>query len=224
MSSPLSQLTALRRWPWGRLVALAVLLAAGVWFAASPLGVRGAVDQGIGFIRSVGPLPYFVAMALLPVPLSWFTVPAGEAFAATMTLPGVMAAAIAAVAVQTAWCYWVARRALRPVLERWFARRGWTVPKVTADNALAVMVLVRLVPGPPLPLQCFLLSLAGVPFGLYMVVSTLFSVPWVIGGIMLGRGVLGGNWTIIGLGVGVVGIGASGFYLLRKRWTPRATA
>ena len=182
-----------------RVIALAVLgLAAvvAVGWVVSQWGVRGAIERGISVIRAAGPVPFFAAMALVPAPLSWFTIPAGEAFAATMTLPGVIAAALAAVAVQIAFCYWLARFAFRPAIQRWMARRGRVVPVVSADHALAVVLLVRLVPGPPLFLQCFLLGLAEVPFALYLIVSWLITVPWVIGGVVLGRGILDGNWGL----------------------------
>jgi uncharacterized membrane protein YdjX (TVP38/TMEM64 family) len=182
------------------------------------------MDQVLAAIRAAGPVPYFTAMALLPLPLSWFTVPAGEAFAPTMTLTGVTIAALAAVTVQTALCFAVARWGAGPALERWLARRKLTVPKLTPDNALMVIVLVRLVPGPPLPLQCFLLSLAGAPFALYMMVSMAFSVPWVVGGIVLGKGILSGNVTLIGAAAGVIGAAAIAAFLLRRRLAGRAAS
>jgi uncharacterized membrane protein YdjX (TVP38/TMEM64 family) len=82
-------------------------------------------------------------------------------------------------------------------------------------------VLVRLVPGPPLPLQCFLLSLAGAPFVLYMVVSMAFSIPWVVGGIVLGKGILSGNVTLIAAAAGVIGATAIAAFLLRRRLAAR---
>lgn len=221
MSSPPGP-RAPHRLPAVLLVAIAVALVAGFGLAFSPVGLRGAIESAIGFIRAAGPVPFFVAMAIVPAPLAWFTIPAGEAFAAQLTLPGVIAAALAAVAVQIALCYWLARFAFRPVLLRWVTRRGYVVPKVTGDNALAVVLLVRLVPGPPLPLSCFLLGLAEVPFRTYLIVSWLITVPWALGGVVLGRGLLNGNIRLGGIGLGVLGAAAVAVHLVRRRLAARA--
>lgn len=178
---------------------------------------RGGLDRGIAWVRAAGPGAFFTAMALVPAPLWMFTVPAGEAFAGLLTLPGVIAAALAAIAVQIAVCYGLARYALRPVVEKLVRRFGYTVPRLNADNALNVALLVRLTPGPPLFLQCFLLGVAEMPFGLYMIVSWLCTVPWVIGGVVLGRGVLAGNFATVLIGISLLGAAAIAVRLLRKR-------
>jgi len=219
MSLP-SGASAVRRVPWSALAGLAAALGASVAFLAMHFDFRDAVDHGISLVRALGPWAFFAAMALVPAPLSWFTIPAGEAFAAELTLPGVIVAALAAVAVQIALCYWAARFALRPVLQRWVAARGWVVPQVTKTNALAVVLLVRLVPGPPLSLQCCLLGLAEVPFALYFAASWALTVPWVIGGVVLGRGVLHGNFALAGVGAGVFGAAAVAVHLARRRFSP----
>ena len=201
------------------LLAVALLGAAAV--AASLLGLapdwRAGIDRGMAWVRAAGPVTFFTAMALVPAPLWMFTVPAGEAFANVLTLPGVIAAALTAVAVQIALCYGLARYALRPIVEQGVRRFGYTVPRLTAGNALQVALLVRLTPGPPLPFQCCLLGLAEMPFRLYMIVSWLCTVPWVIGGVVLGRGVLAGNFATLLLGVSLLGAATIAVRLLRNR-------
>jgi uncharacterized membrane protein YdjX (TVP38/TMEM64 family) len=216
-----SNLPPPRRFPFLRLalLALAVLTLALLLLAGDP---RETIERGLEAIRTAGPVAYFSVMAVVPLPLAWFTIPAGEAFAAQMTLPGVIAAALVAVAVQVAWCYWAARRGLRPVLHAWLARRGYVVPAVSRENALAVALLVRLTPGPPIIIGSFVLGVAGVPFGIYLFVSLLVAIPWVIGGVVLGKGVLGGNFALGGIGLGVLGAGAAAAHLARKRWLRRA--
>ncbi|MCC6414298.1 MAG: VTT domain-containing protein [Opitutaceae bacterium] len=200
-------------------ILLAVVVALGIFGLPQMLELepRAAVAQGLALIRAAGPWAFFTAMAVLPTPLFWFTVPAGEAFAAQLTLPGVIAAALAAVAVNIALSYWLARKVFRPPLTRWLEKRGHQIPQLTRDNAVAVALMVRLTPGPPLCLQCYLLALAGMPFRLYLLVSWLLTVPWVVGGVMLGRGVLGGDWLTALTGVGVLGAAAAGFCLWRKK-------
>jgi uncharacterized membrane protein YdjX (TVP38/TMEM64 family) len=186
--------------------------------------LRGIIDRLINFVRAAGPVPFFVAMALLPVPLAWFTIPAGEAFGDQLTLPGVIAASLAAMAVQVSLTYWLGRSAMGPRLQGWVARRGYTVPRVQGENALAVVFLVRLVPGPPLPLQCFLLGLAQVPFRIYFGASWLVTVPWVIGGVVFGRGLLQGNVMLAILGASVIGATIAAIHLIRRRFFPTRPA
>ena len=198
-------------------IALALVAAAAAWWLSQAWDGREAVDRGIGWMRAAGPGVFFTAMALVPAPLWMFTVPAGEAFASELTLPGVIAAALAAIAVQIALCYGLARYALRPLVEKLVRRFGYAVPSLNAENALSVALLVRLTPGPPLFLQCFLLGVAGMPFRLYMVVSWLCTVPWVIGGVVLGRGILAGNFSTVLMGVSFLGAASIAVRLLRRR-------
>lgn len=184
---------------WAALLA-GVVLAVGFAAGVHP---RESVDGYLRLVRDAGPGWYFLAMALLPVPLAWFTVPAGEAFAPQLTLPGVIAAGLAAVAVQVSLTYWLARYALRPPIARALGRRGHTIPAVTPDNTWALAWLVRLTPGPPLFLGSCLLALAEIPFWRYLVVSLLVALPWVGAGVLLGRGLLQGNITLIGGGAGL---------------------
>lgn len=183
-----------------------------------PKGALGdLVAPALVAIRAAGPWAYFTAMALLPLPLSWFTVPAGEAFAAQLTLGGVIAAGLAAVAVQQSLSYWIARYGLRPFVERYIRRHGREVPRVTPDNALSIALLVRLTPGPPMILGSCLLALAELPFGLYLVVSWLVALPWVCAGMILGRGLLNGNLTLVASGVGLLAAAAISARLVLAR-------
>ncbi len=180
--------------------------------------VRAWIESGMTLVRAAGPAWFFAAMAVLPLPLFWFTVPAGEAFAAQLTLGGVIAAALAAIAVNLALAYALARWALRPALARLIRSRGYTIPQVTAKNALMVVLLVRLTPGPPLFLQCWILAIAGVPFRLYMIASWLLTVPWIVGGVVLGRGALTGNFKILLAGAGVLVAAVMAVRWLRKNY------
>ncbi len=207
------------RLPRGLVAALAVAAAlAAVWLAG--LDLRGLVERFLALVRAAGPGWYFTAMALLPLPLAWFTVPAGEAFAAQLTLPGVIAAGMAAVAVQVSLTYAVARSWLRPPLKRLLARRGHPVPRVTPANALSVALVVRLTPGPPMVLGSCVLALAETPFRLYLLVSCAVAFPWVCGGVILGRGLLQGNFALVASGVGLIAAVALGARLWRRRGRP----
>lgn len=191
-----------RRLSWAVWAALLVGVALAVALAAG-FQPRETVAAYIRLLRTAGPGWYFLAMALLPVPLAWFTLPAGEAFAAQLSLPGVIAAGLAAVAVQVSLTYGIARYALRPPIARALARRGYTVPIVTPANTWTIAWLVRLTPGPPMFLGSCLLALAEIPFGRYLVVSLIVAAPWVAAGVILGQGLLQGDLALIGGGAGL---------------------
>lgn len=206
----------------GGVLVLAVVVAGGLALRGFP--VRDWIDQGMVIIRSAGPWVFFFAMAVLPLfgaPLLAFTIPAGEAFAGQMTLGGVVAATLTAIALNLALTYWLAHRAVRPLLERLTGRFGYTVPRVTAGNALTVALLVRLTPGPPFFLQSYLLGLAAIPFRLYMFVSWFCVLPWAVGAVVLGRGVLNGNFKMIVMGVGVIVAAVAAVQFIRRRVAKR---
>jgi uncharacterized membrane protein YdjX (TVP38/TMEM64 family) len=117
--------------------------------------------------------------------------------------------------------YWLARQAVRPLLARLLKRFGYTVPRVTADNALSIALLVRLTPGPPFFLQSYILGLADVPFRLYMVVSWLCVLPWAAGAVVLGRGMLHGNFKMAAMGFGVIIAAVAAVHLIRRKVAKR---
>jgi uncharacterized membrane protein YdjX (TVP38/TMEM64 family) len=180
--------------------------------------------QGMAYIRDAGPWAFFAMTAVLPAfgaPLSAFTIVAGEAFARQMTLAGVMAAAFVAIAVNLALTYWLARYALRPMLSRLTERYGYRIPRVTAENALSISLVLRLTPGPPFFMQSYILGLAEVPFKLYMVVSWVCILPWTVALIVLGKGIMNGNFRMVAYGVGVIVVATVLVHWVRRRYASR---
>jgi uncharacterized membrane protein YdjX (TVP38/TMEM64 family) len=201
-------------------VVVAVLVLRGV-------DVRGWIDRGIGAIRGLGAVVFFAAMAILPAfgaPLLAFTIPAGEAFEPQLGLGGVIAVSLAMIAINLALGYWVSRYALRPLLAGLIKRYGYSVPRLTPENALTVTLLVRLTPGPPYAAQACLLGLAEVPFRLYMIVSWLCVLPWAIGGIVLGKGLFSGKFGLAATGIGVLIVAVVAVQWIRRKYAARKTA
>ncbi len=211
-------------------VSVAVWLGLGLaaallgWALIGGASLRELSDRGIGVLRAAGPVAFFAAMAVIPAPLLWFTIPAGEAFAGELTLGGVIVAASLAAGIQIAVMYWIARYGLRPRIEAWIRRRGHSIPRVTPENALRVTLLVRFTPGPPMVVGCFVLGLAEVPFRLYLLVSWLVAVPWVIAGVAIGRGLWQGDFTLAATGIGILVIVVVGLAGWRSRQRRRALA
>ena len=139
-----------------------------------------------------------------------------------MTMPGVIAALLAAISVNLAFTYWLARYALRPLLSRVTGRYGYRIPRVTRGNALAITLVLRLTPGPPFFMQSYILGLAEVPFRLYMAVSFLCTIPWAVAFVVLGKGILNGNFQMVLYGVGVIVVASVCVHWIRKRYAAPA--
>jgi uncharacterized membrane protein YdjX (TVP38/TMEM64 family) len=177
-------------------------------------------DLFVTAIRDMGPWVFFAAMTILPAvgaPLMAFNLVAGEAFAAQMTMPGVIVTVALAIAANLALTYWLARYALRPLLTRLVARYGYSVPRVTKENALTVALLVRLTPGPPYFLQGYLLGLAEVPLRLFMIVSWLAVLPIALSAVVLGKAAREGNIGKIAAVLGVMVVAVVAVQLVRRR-------
>jgi uncharacterized membrane protein YdjX (TVP38/TMEM64 family) len=210
-----------RKLPVFKLALAAVLGLAAAAFVLRGLDVRAAADAGMASIRGAGPWVFFSAMAILPalgMPLLLFTVTAGEAFGPQLSVGGVIAITLAVLAFNLVLGYTIARHALRPVLRKLLAHYGYTVPRVTPENALQVALLVRLTPGPPYALQTAILGVAEMPFRLYMIVSWLAQVPWVIGAIILGQGLFKGNFRAVLIGIGVLVVAAVLVQWVRRKF------
>jgi len=209
--------------PLGILAVLAVVAAVLV---LKGLDYRVLVQRGLEVIRSTGPVTFLLATAFLPAfgaPLSVFTLTAGELFAPQMTMLGVIAAMMLAIAANLAFTYYLARYALRPILSKVIKRYGYSIPSVTPENALSVALTLRLTPGPPFALQSYMLGLAEVPFRLYMIVSWLCILPWAVGAIVVGKGVFNGNFLLISYGIGVIAVATFVVNIIRKKYVKRAS-
>jgi uncharacterized membrane protein YdjX (TVP38/TMEM64 family) len=215
-----------RKLPVVKLALLGLVLAVAGLLVLRGLDIRGLADSGMAVIRDAGPWAFFSAMTIVPafgVPMLAFTVPAGEAFRAQLGLGPVIALALTCIALNLAFGYWVSRYALRPLLGRLIERYGYTVPRVTPENALNVTLLVRLTPGPPYAMQAWLLGCAEVPFRLYMIVSWLAVLPYALAGIILGEGLFKGNFKLAAAGLGLLVAVGVGVNWLRRKYTRRET-
>lgn len=159
--------------------AVAVVLVAGVLLARG-YDLKGTVQQGLAFIRDAGPATFFLAMALLPavgVPLSFFSLTAGSVFGPQLGMPLVIALSLGAITANMMLSYVLARRAFRPLLEYLVKRLGYRLPQVDSGDVTDLIVLLRVTPGVPFPVQNYLLGLADVPFVRYLLISALIQLP-----------------------------------------------
>jgi uncharacterized membrane protein YdjX (TVP38/TMEM64 family) len=202
-----------------------VAIIAGLLLLLQRLQLGGQIERCVAFFRAAGPVPFFLGMAVLPVfgfPVVAFTVTAGPVFGATMGVGNVILCAIAAEAVNMAICYWLAAGPLHPWGERLAAWLGYKLPEVPVGSAWEVTLIVRIIPGPPFFLQNYLLGFARVPFGIYLLVSTLVHVVFVIAAIMAGDAFTRRDPRALAVGVLLFAAGAVAVYRLRRRWAKSA--
>jgi uncharacterized membrane protein YdjX (TVP38/TMEM64 family) len=213
-----------KKLPILKLSAAFLVLAVGAYLVLRGVPLSALADKGVALMRSVGPVAFFLALCILPAfgaPLAAFTITAGEIFAPQLSMPGVIAATLFSMAVNLALTYWLSRYALRPLLSRLVGRYGYSIPRVTSDNALTIALAVRLTPGPPFFIQGYILGLAEVPFRLFMLVSWLCTLPWALGALFLGKEIFNGNFKLVFYGIGVIVAATAVVHLVRNRYVQR---
>lgn len=162
-------------------LALAALGALGVLFLlARGVDVRGAIATGLEAVRGAGPLAFFLAMALLPAvgaPMSVFALSAVPLFGPRFGTGPVVLLALAAITFNLSLAYTLANRWLRPLLAWVLERLGYRLPRAEQADVTDLIILLRVTPGVPFPVQNYLLGLAAVPFGRYLLLSCLITWP-----------------------------------------------
>ncbi len=187
-------------------VGLVFALGAGaiVWMNAAQL--RSWAEVGIEWVRGLGPVAFFTAMAILPaaaVPLSVFTLTAGTVFAPTLGMPVVLLLVALSLAVNQTLTYVLARWVLRPWLLKLCRWLGYNVPVVSPEDQVKLVVLVRVTPGPPYVLQSYLLGLAAIPFRVYFGISWGIAVFYSFAFVMFGNALMQGHARVALAAVGL---------------------
>lgn len=148
--------------------------------------VRGTpVHELIETVHDLGPIPFFLAMTILPLigfPVTPFYFLAGATFGVGL---GLILTAISQ-AINLSLAYWLSRRYLHDVLEKLIRRTNYTIPEVTPKHHVNFTLLVRITPGPPHFLKSFILGLARVPFGIYFLISWTTTMGFAVGVIVFG--------------------------------------
>jgi uncharacterized membrane protein YdjX (TVP38/TMEM64 family) len=198
-------------------------MAALTWLAP----VLALFDHLAAALSAAGPLPFFVAMALLPaagVPMMVFSLTAGTAFAPRMGMGAVVAAGLVAQTINLILTYWLARRALRPWLTRLVARLGYKVPRVEDADMTDLIVLLRVTPGIPFFGQNYLLGLADAPFGKYLWISCATSSTYTAAIIVFGEALRHGRARLIMEAVLVLVALTAATHLLRRHYGRKKAA
>ena len=185
------------------------------------LRARSWVESVMGRLRDAGPTVFFLMMAVVPVvgfPISIFSLTAGPTFGATLGMGPVLLWASLAVISNVVVSYFLARRVLRPPLQYLIRRLGYQMPEVEKGDATDVILLLRATPGVPFFVQNYLLGLAEVPFGRFLLISCLISVPYNAGFVLFGDALLHGKGKIMLVAVGLLVTLAATLHLLRRHY------
>lgn len=142
-------------------------------------------DALVRWMNGASPVPFFLALAVLPaigVPTTPFMVVAGATFGVVVGLIGT----IIAFAINLCIGYAIAHSALRPRLEKLFARFDYKVPDFTKGgrSAWRFALGIKLTPALPTFAKMYVLAVTAVPFPIYfgvsLGISSLFAVAWIV--------------------------------------------
>jgi uncharacterized membrane protein YdjX (TVP38/TMEM64 family) len=150
------------------------------------------VQAVVQAIHAMGPVPFFLAMGVLPIigfPVTPFYLLAGATFGVGASLIGTALSQ----ALNLVLAYWLARRYLRGVIEKIVERSKYTIPDVQPKNYVNFALLVKITPGPPNFLKSFILGLARIPFGIFFIVSWPTTMGFAVGVIIFGDSLMDRN-------------------------------
>jgi len=143
------------------------------------------MDWLLELVRSPNPWIWLLALCVLPVigfPIAIFYLHAGLAFGPAVGIPLTWLG----LAVNMSLSYAIGAKLFRRPLLAWLTRHGYRVPQLGRLGNFRLVFLMRTIPGPPFPVQNYLLAIAGVPFRAYFVISLLCQGTIAVGMICLG--------------------------------------
>lgn len=165
--------------------------------------------------EEAGPLPFFVALAVLPavgVPTTPFYVVAGATFPTAVALVG----SLVAMVVNLVICYVVSHGPLRRFLVGWLERRDYQLPDLREKGAWRFSMLVKFTPGVPAFVKNYLLGIARVPFAIYMTVSVFASGFYIAGFVLLGESAMERDAGKAGIAIAALALAGVAVWWLRR--------
>ncbi len=210
-----------RKLPWLKIVLGLAVLAVGAALVLRGIDLRKWIEQGMELVRRAGPTAFFLAMAIGPafaLPVMPFDLAAGPLFGESLGMPLVVALSIGALTVNMLITYALARRALRPLLEKLMSRLGYKLPQMEAGDLMDLTIVLRVTPGTPFFVQNYLLGLAGVPFGKYVTVSCVVIWIYTAGFVLFGDALLHGKGKMAFLAISLLVVAAVITHWARKHY------
>jgi uncharacterized membrane protein YdjX (TVP38/TMEM64 family) len=195
----------------------------GFLIAAYLLGLGPLLQTAILKLRDLGPGVFFAAMAILPAfgfPLLPFTVAAGPVFGPVMGANWVVIWSITALLINLSLSYGLAML-LRPLAMRLVSYFGYQIPDFKAATSWKLVLLVRLAPGPPYWIQCYILGILRVAFIPYLVMSAAVVSCYIMGLVYGGDAVMQGKGKTAFIALAAIGAIGAAVYWYRKQKSPR---
>jgi len=183
-----------------------VAVLAGIFYLSATgthlADVMDALKKLVRWCADANPIFYVLALGILPylgVPSSFIYFVAGSVYGPTK---GICWSAVG-LALNLVLGYVIGTRWLREPITRWLDRRGWR-PEVPPGEFGRLVVLTRIIPGPPLVAQNFFLALAGVPFAQYFILSLPLTLLYAAGFLLTSGALFQGNSKLVILGVSLI--------------------
>ncbi len=182
---------------------LAVLVGGGLGLATSGFDPKALVATAmklLDWVAQLHPTVLLLALAILPcvgMPVSPLLIAGGLAYG----IPVGLTIGFVGIALNDALAYLLAAYPLRRFIEGLIHSRGWKIPEIPQKEETRIIIVLRITPGLPLPIQNYLLGMARVPFGKYMVLSMLAQSLPIIAFTVTGGSLFEGSWGLIILGV-----------------------
>jgi len=176
-----------------------------IWLAAGQPNLTeiiGTIKKTVEWCVGANPARYVAALAVLPyfgVPVT-FIYPAAGIYGTTM---GLVWSAVG-LALNLPLGYLIGTRWLRAPIMRWLARHNWRLPEVPKGEYVVLIIFTRIIPGPPLIVQNFLLAIAGAPFWKYYLISLPLTLIFAAGWLLASSALLNGNATLALKGLGLI--------------------
>lgn len=177
-------------------------------------------QDAIGWFRTTHPAFLIVAIAILPlvgVPVSPFLILSGVRLG---PLWGTVASC-GALLINATLGYWLAAGWFRSGIEKLLARRGRTVPVLAKEDEWKFILVCRITPGFPLPLQNYVLGCARVNFTRYILLSLPAQWAYAFAFAYFGESLTHGSAWRIALAVSLLVALALTVSLLRRWWKKR---
>lgn len=216
-----------KKLPWLKLAPVALVLLVGAVLVLRGVDVRALITTIMAEIRARGPWVFFIALALLPAvgfPVLAFGLTAGPAFSEQLGMRTVVGLVLLSVTVNFLLTYGLARRALRPLLEKLMKRFGYKLPEVEAGDAADLVLILRLTPGIPFFVQNYLAGLAEVKFSKYLFLSCIIVWPMNASVVLFSDALMHGKGKVaLTAAMALAAIGA-GTHLARKHYARKAKA
>lgn len=162
--------------------------------------IKAHLHSLIGLVAQVHPSVLLLAIAILPCigfPVSPLLVAGGLAYG----IPIGLTLGFVGIFLNNALAYLLAAYPLRRFIEGLIHTRGWKIPSIPKSEETRVIIVLRITPGIPLPMQNYILGLARVPFLKCMILSILAQGLAIIAFVVTGGSLFEGSWGLIVLGV-----------------------